>query len=72
MKNRTEASVGKLMMNKVPEKPWIYLIVDFITKLLLVAGKNAILVVYKRLSKIAHFVTTTERTLVERLVIVQR
>ena len=72
MKNRTEASVGKLMMNKVPEKPWIYLIVDFITKLLLVAGKNAILVVYNRLSKIAHFVTTTERTLVERLVIVQR
>ena len=72
MKNRTEASVGKLMMNKVPEKPWIYLIVDFITKLLLVAGKDAILVVYNRLSKIAHFVTTTERTLVERLVIVQR
>jgi len=42
--------------------------VDFITKLLLVAGKDAILVVYNRLSKIIHFVTTTEETLVERLV----
>ena len=36
------------------------MMVDFITKLLLVAGKNAILVVYNRLSKIVHFVATTE------------
>jgi len=41
--------------------------VDFITKLLLVAEKNAILVVYDRLSKIAHFVTTTEGISVEGL-----
>ena len=34
---------------------------DFITKLLLVAGKDAILVVYDRLLKIAHFVTTIKR-----------
>jgi len=42
--------------------------VDFITKLPLVAGKNVILVVCDRLSKIAHFVVTTEGILVESLV----
>ena len=50
------------------EKLWTYLIVDFITKLLLVAGKNTILVVYDRLSKKTYFVATTEGTLAERLV----
>jgi len=33
---------------------------DFITKLPLVAGKNTILVVCDRLSKMAHFMATTE------------
>ena len=37
-------------------------------KLLLVAGKNAILVVYDRLLKIAHFMVTMEETTAERLV----
>jgi len=41
--------------------------VDFVTKLPIVAGKDVILVVYNRLSKIAHFVATTEGTLVEGL-----
>jgi len=41
--------------------------VDFITKLLLVAGKDAILVVCDRLSKMTHFVTTTERTSAKEL-----
>jgi len=45
----------------------MYLTVDFITKLLVVAGKDAILVVCDRLSKMAHFVATTERTSVEGL-----
>jgi len=36
-------------------------------KLLLVAGKDAILVVCDRLSKIAHFVTMIEETSVEGL-----
>ena len=67
MKNRTEAPAEKLMTNKVPEKLWAHLMVDFITKLLLVVGKNVILVVCDRLSKITHFVTTTERTLAKRL-----
>ena len=41
--------------------------VDFITKLPLVAGKDAILVVCNRLSKIIYFVATTEGTLAEGL-----
>jgi len=40
---------------------------DFITKLLLVAGKNAILVVCDKLSKMAHFVVMTEETSVKEL-----
>ena len=44
------------------------MIVDFITKLLLVVRKDAILVVYNKLSKITHFVATTEGTLVKGLV----
>jgi len=67
MKNRIEAPVGKLMVNEVPEKMWMHLMVDFITKLLLVAGKNVILVVYDRLSKMTHFVATTEGTLTKGL-----
>jgi len=34
--------------------------VDFITKLPVVAGKDAILVVYNRLSKMTHFMATTQ------------
>jgi len=67
MKNRTEELAGKLKLNEVPEKLWTHLTVDFITKLPVVAGKNAILVVCDRLSKITHFVAATEGTSVERL-----
>jgi len=62
MKNRTEEVAEKLKLGEVPEKPWTYILVDFITKLLVVAGKNAILVVYDRLSKMMHFVATMEGT----------
>jgi len=41
--------------------------VDFIMKLPLVAEKDAILVVCNRLSKMIHFVATTEETSVEGL-----
>jgi len=51
---------GKLKLSKVPEKPWTHLIVDFIIKLPVVAKKNVILVVCNRLSKMTHFVATTE------------
>ena len=41
--------------------------VNFITKLPVVAGKDVILVICDRLSKMTHFVATTEGTSVERL-----
>ena len=65
MKNRMEEVAEKLKLSKVPEKLWTHLTVDFITKLLVVARKDVILVVCDRLSKIAHFVAITERTLAE-------
>ena len=68
IKNRTEVTIGKLMLNEVPEKLWIYLTVDFIMKLLVVAGKDAILVVCHRLSKMTHFVAAIEGTSAEGLV----
>ena len=67
MENRVEVPAGKLKLSEVPEKLWTHLTVDFITKLLVVAKKDAILVVCDRLSKITHFVATTEGTSVEGL-----
>jgi len=67
IKNRTEKVVGKLKLGEVPEKHWTHISVDFITKLLIVAGKDAILVVYNRLSKMTYFVATTKGTTVEEL-----
>jgi len=61
MKNRTEELAGKLKLSKVPEKLWTHLIVDFITKLLVVARKC------DRLSKMMHFMVTTEGMLAEEL-----
>jgi len=67
MKNWTEEVAGKIKLGEVLEKPWTYILVDFITKLLTVAGKDGILVVCDRLSKIMHFVATTEGTMAEGL-----
>ena len=67
MKNRAEEPADKLKLSKMPEKPWTHLIVDFITKLPVVAGKDAILIVCDRLSKMIHFVATMEGILVEGL-----
>ena len=66
-KNRSEALAGKLMPNAIPEKPWSHISADFITKLPLAQGYNAILVVCNRFSKMAHFIATTEKTSAERL-----
>jgi len=67
MKNRMEALVEKFKLSEVLEKLWTHLTVDFITKLPLVAGKDMILVVCNRLSKITHFVATTEGTSAKEL-----
>ena len=60
MKNRIEVLAGKLKLSEIPKKLWTHLIVDFIMKLLLVARKDAILVVSNKLSKMTYFVTITE------------
>ena len=45
MKNRTEVLVEKLKLSEILKRLWMHLIVDLITKLPVVAGKNTILVV---------------------------
>ena len=67
-KNQSEVPAGKLMLNAIPEKPWSHISADFITKLPLAQGYEAILVVCDRFSKMAHFVATTEKTSAEGLV----
>ena len=67
IKNRTEEVAGKLKLSKILEKPWTYLMIDFIMKLPVVAKKDAILVVCDRLSKMTHFVTITEEMSAEGL-----
>ena len=66
-KNKSEAPVGKLMSNTIPEKSWSHILADFITKLPLAQGYDAILVVCDRFSKMVHFIVTMEKTLVEGL-----
>jgi len=68
MKNRMEEVVGKLKLSEVLEMLWTHVTVDFIMKLPVVAGKDAILVVCDRLSKMTHFVATTEGTSAKGLV----
>jgi len=67
MKNKTEIPAGKLKLSKVLKRPWTHLTVDFITKLPVAVGKDAILVVCNQLSKMMHFVATTEGMLAEEL-----
>jgi len=55
------------MPNSIPEKPWTHISADFITKLPLAQGYDAILVVVDRLTKMVHFIPTTEKTTAEGL-----
>jgi len=55
------------MPNMIPEKPWSHISADFITKLLLAQGYNAILVVCDCVSKMVHFIATIEKTSAEGL-----
>jgi len=56
------------MPNSIPEKPWMHISANFITKLPLAQGYNSILVVVNKLTKMVHFIPTTEKTLAEGLV----
>jgi len=66
-KNQSKAPVGKLMPNAIPEKPWSHILADFIIKLPLAQGYNAILVICNCFSKMVHFIATTEKTSAEGL-----
>ena len=66
-KNCTKQLARKLMPNSIPEKPWTHILADFITKLPLAQGYNSILVVVDKLTKIVHFIPTTEKTSAEGL-----
>ena len=66
-KNHTEQLAGKLMPNSILEKLWTHILADFITKLPLAQGYDSILVVVDRLTKMVHFIPTTEKTSAEGL-----
>jgi len=66
-KNCTKQPAGKLMPNSIPEKPWVHILAEFITKLPLAQGYDSILVVVDQLTKMVHFIPTTEKTSVEEL-----
>ena len=55
------------MPNSILEKPWTHILADFITKLPLVQGYDSILVVVDRLTKMVHFIPTTEKMSAEEL-----
>jgi len=55
------------MPNAIPEKPWSHILADFITKLPLAQGYDAILVVCDRFSKMVYFIATTEKISAEGL-----
>jgi len=55
------------MPNSIPEKAWSHISADFITKLPLAQGYDAILVIVDRFTKMEHFIPTTERTSTEGL-----
>jgi len=49
------------MPNSIPERPWIHILVDFITKLSLAQEYDSILVVVDRLTKIVYFISTMKK-----------
>ena len=67
MKNRAEMPTEKLRPNKIPERPWQHISVDFIMKLPISKGYDSILVVCNRFSKMSHFVVMTEKTMAKGL-----
>jgi len=55
------------MPNPIPDKAWMHILADFITKLPLAQEYNSILVVVDWFTKMAHFMSTTEKTPAEGL-----
>ena len=67
IKNKIEILAEKLIANKVLKRLQTYLMVDLITKLSLVVGKDTILVICNRLFKMIYFIVITEEILPEEL-----
>ena len=67
MKNKAEMPAGKLRPNKVLERLWQHILVDFITKLPVLKDYDSLLVVCNRFLKMSHFVVTTEKITAEGL-----
>jgi len=55
------------MLNMIPEKPWSYILADFITKLPLAQGYDTIFMVCNCFSKMVHFIATEEKISAEGL-----
>jgi len=55
------------MPNSIPNKVWMHISADFITKLPLAQGYNSILVVVDCFTKMAYFVPTMEKTTAKEL-----
>jgi len=55
------------MPNSILDKLWMHILADFITKLPLAQEYNSILVVVDWLTKMVHFIPTTEKTSAEGL-----
>ena len=55
------------MPNSIPDKAWMHILADFITKFPLAQGYDSILVVVDRFTKMVHFVPTTKKTMAEGL-----
>jgi len=55
------------MPNSIPEKPWMHISANFITKLPLAQEYDSILVVVDWLTKIVYFIPTTEKTVAKGL-----
>ena len=66
IKNRLEILVKKLKPNTVLEKPWQHILMDFISKLLILRDYNSILVVCDKFSKILYFISTLGKITIER------
>ena len=60
------------MPNAAPDKSWVHITADFIMKLPLARGFDSILVVCDHLTKIVHFILTTEKMSAERLAVLFR
>jgi len=67
MKNRAEMPAGKSRPNKILERLWQHISVDFITKFLVSKDYDLILVVYDRFLKISYFVAMIEKIMAEGL-----